>query len=84
MYDEEVRGTVVTVATWGQPSVGSMIELVMITTVNLPPQKCGKLDPTHASATLLFQKDPPANVQLFQVSIPDVWLISQALAGHIR
>nr|XP_060484998.1 xanthine dehydrogenase/oxidase-like [Panthera onca] len=43
-----------------------MIELVMITTVNLPPQKCGKLDPTHASATLLFQKDPPANVQLFQ------------------
>uniref|UniRef100_A0A667GIK6 xanthine dehydrogenase n=1 Tax=Lynx canadensis TaxID=61383 RepID=A0A667GIK6_LYNCA len=27
---------------------------------------CGKLDPTHASATLLFQKDPPANVQLFQ------------------
>ncbi|XP_042789247.1 xanthine dehydrogenase/oxidase-like isoform X2 [Panthera leo] len=28
--------------------------------------KCGKLDPTHASATLLFQKDPPANVQLFQ------------------
>lgn len=29
---------------------------------------CGKLDPTFASATLLFQKDPPANVQLFQVS----------------
>uniref|UniRef100_A0A2I3GYL8 Xanthine dehydrogenase n=1 Tax=Nomascus leucogenys TaxID=61853 RepID=A0A2I3GYL8_NOMLE len=28
--------------------------------------KCGKLDPTFASATLLFQKDPPANVQLFQ------------------
>ncbi|XP_029794416.1 xanthine dehydrogenase/oxidase-like [Suricata suricatta] len=28
--------------------------------------QCGKLDPTHASATLLFQKDPPANVQLFQ------------------
>ena len=27
---------------------------------------CGKLDPTFASATLLFQKDPPANVQLFQ------------------
>lgn len=34
----------------------------------LPPQMCGKLDPTFASATLLFQKDPPANVQLFQVS----------------
>ncbi|XP_014636522.1 PREDICTED: xanthine dehydrogenase/oxidase [Ceratotherium simum simum] len=29
-------------------------------------QKCGKLDPTFTSATLLFQKDPPANVQLFQ------------------
>lgn len=28
--------------------------------------KCGKLDPTYASATLLFHKDPPANVQLFQ------------------
>ncbi|ELK14106.1 Xanthine dehydrogenase/oxidase [Pteropus alecto] len=28
--------------------------------------KCGKLDPTFASATLLFQKDPPANVQLYQ------------------
>ncbi|XP_070430330.1 xanthine dehydrogenase/oxidase isoform X13 [Equus przewalskii] len=28
--------------------------------------KCGKLDPTFASATLLFQKDPPTNVQLFQ------------------
>lgn len=28
--------------------------------------KCGKLDPTFASATLLFQKDCPANVQLFQ------------------
>ncbi|XP_058407487.1 xanthine dehydrogenase/oxidase isoform X3 [Diceros bicornis minor] len=28
--------------------------------------KCGKLDPTFTSATLLFQKDPPANVQLFQ------------------
>nr|XP_031540787.1 xanthine dehydrogenase/oxidase isoform X2 [Vicugna pacos] len=27
---------------------------------------CGKLDPTYASATLLFHKDPPANVQLFQ------------------
>lgn len=27
---------------------------------------CGKVDPTFASATLLFQKDPPANVQLFQ------------------
>ncbi|XP_006901194.1 PREDICTED: xanthine dehydrogenase/oxidase [Elephantulus edwardii] len=26
----------------------------------------GKLDPTFASATLLFQKDPPANTQLFQ------------------
>ncbi|XP_060042807.1 xanthine dehydrogenase/oxidase isoform X2 [Erinaceus europaeus] len=31
-----------------------------------PEDKCGKLDPTHASATLLFQKDPPSNVQLFQ------------------
>lgn len=77
-------GNSVTVPTWGQPRVGSMIDLVMITPVNLPPQKCGKLDPTHASATLLFQKDPPANVQLFQVSIPDVWLISQALTGRIR
>ncbi|XP_004451136.2 xanthine dehydrogenase/oxidase isoform X2 [Dasypus novemcinctus] len=28
--------------------------------------KCGQLDPTYDSATLLFQKDPPANVQLFQ------------------
>uniref|UniRef100_A0A5F8GMS9 Xanthine dehydrogenase/oxidase n=1 Tax=Monodelphis domestica TaxID=13616 RepID=A0A5F8GMS9_MONDO len=28
--------------------------------------KCDKLDPTYASATLLFQKEPPANVQLFQ------------------
>ncbi|KAM9177432.1 xanthine dehydrogenase/oxidase-like [Dugong dugon] len=28
--------------------------------------KCGTLDPTFASATLLFQKDPPANVHLFQ------------------
>ncbi|XP_061287995.1 xanthine dehydrogenase/oxidase isoform X2 [Bos javanicus] len=28
--------------------------------------KCGKLDPTDTSATLLFQKDPPANIQLFQ------------------
>ncbi|XP_075392187.1 xanthine dehydrogenase/oxidase [Tenrec ecaudatus] len=28
--------------------------------------KCSQLDPTFASATLLFQKDPPANVQLFQ------------------
>uniref|UniRef100_A0A8C2S9E5 FAD-binding PCMH-type domain-containing protein n=1 Tax=Capra hircus TaxID=9925 RepID=A0A8C2S9E5_CAPHI len=28
--------------------------------------KCGKLDPTYTSATLLFQKDPPANIQLFQ------------------
>uniref|UniRef100_A0A452RIH5 Xanthine dehydrogenase n=1 Tax=Ursus americanus TaxID=9643 RepID=A0A452RIH5_URSAM len=27
---------------------------------------CAKLDPSDASATLLFQKDPPANVQLFQ------------------
>ncbi|KAM9601481.1 xanthine dehydrogenase/oxidase [Trichechus inunguis] len=27
---------------------------------------CGKLDPTFASATSLFQKDPPANIQLFQ------------------
>ncbi|KAM6220493.1 xanthine dehydrogenase/oxidase [Rhynchocyon petersi] len=26
----------------------------------------GKLDPTFASATLLFQKEPPANTQLFQ------------------
>ncbi|XP_003473062.1 xanthine dehydrogenase/oxidase [Cavia porcellus] len=31
-----------------------------------PEDKCGTLDPTFASATLLFQKDPPANVQLFQ------------------
>uniref|UniRef100_A0A2K5J9B5 Xanthine dehydrogenase/oxidase n=1 Tax=Colobus angolensis palliatus TaxID=336983 RepID=A0A2K5J9B5_COLAP len=31
-----------------------------------PEDKCGKLDPTFASATLLFQKDPPANVHLFQ------------------
>ncbi|ERE67785.1 xanthine dehydrogenase/oxidase-like protein [Cricetulus griseus] len=31
-----------------------------------PENVCGKLDPTFASATLLFQKDPPANVQLFQ------------------
>ncbi|XP_037663546.1 xanthine dehydrogenase/oxidase [Choloepus didactylus] len=28
--------------------------------------KCAKLDPTYASATLLFHKDPPANVQFFQ------------------
>lgn len=27
---------------------------------------CAKLDPTDASATLLFKKDPSANVQLFQ------------------
>nr|KAF6329459.1 xanthine dehydrogenase [Pipistrellus kuhlii] len=31
-----------------------------------PEDKCGQLDPTFASATFLFQKDPPANVQLFQ------------------
>lgn len=31
-----------------------------------PEDQCGKLDPTFASATFLFQKDPPANVQLFQ------------------
>ncbi|KAM6179213.1 xanthine dehydrogenase/oxidase [Erethizon dorsatum] len=31
-----------------------------------PEDKCGTLDPTFASATLLFQKEPPANVQLFQ------------------
>ncbi|XP_016074407.1 PREDICTED: xanthine dehydrogenase/oxidase [Miniopterus natalensis] len=31
-----------------------------------PEDKCGELDPTFASATLLFQKDPPANIQLFQ------------------
>lgn len=60
-----------------------MIGIVMITTVILLPQNCAKLDPSDASATLLFQKDPPANVQLFQVSIHDVWLISRALAGHI-
>lgn len=36
------------------------------------PQVCGELDPTFASATLLFQKDPPANVQLFQVSTHSV------------
>ncbi|XP_019522839.1 PREDICTED: xanthine dehydrogenase/oxidase [Hipposideros armiger] len=28
--------------------------------------KVGRLDPTFASATLLLQKDPPANVQIFQ------------------
>ncbi|KAI5125185.1 xanthine dehydrogenase/oxidase isoform X1 [Manis pentadactyla] len=28
--------------------------------------ECGKLDPTYTSATLPFQKDPPANIQLFQ------------------
>ncbi|XP_032981508.1 xanthine dehydrogenase/oxidase isoform X2 [Rhinolophus ferrumequinum] len=28
--------------------------------------ECGRLDPTFASATLLFQKDPPANVQVYQ------------------
>ncbi|XP_057599156.1 xanthine dehydrogenase/oxidase isoform X2 [Hippopotamus amphibius kiboko] len=28
--------------------------------------KCGKLDPTYSSATLLFRKDPPTNTQLFQ------------------
>uniref|UniRef100_H0WGC0 Xanthine dehydrogenase/oxidase n=1 Tax=Otolemur garnettii TaxID=30611 RepID=H0WGC0_OTOGA len=27
---------------------------------------CSQLDPTFASATLLFQKDPPTNIQLFQ------------------
>lgn len=59
-----------------------MIEIVMITVVILSPQNCAKLDPTDASATLLFKKDPPANVQLFQVSTRNVWLISQALAGH--
>uniref|UniRef100_A0A8C9E2A2 Xanthine dehydrogenase n=1 Tax=Phocoena sinus TaxID=42100 RepID=A0A8C9E2A2_PHOSS len=32
----------------------------------LPDSKCGKLDPTYSSATLLFHKDPPANIQLFQ------------------
>lgn len=60
--------------------MGSMIEIVMITSVVLPPQKCGRLDPTFASATLLFHKDPPANVQVFQVSIDSTWLISGALA----
>lgn len=60
-----------------------MIEIVMISCY-LPPQKCGKLDPTFASATLLFQKDPPANVQLYQVSIDGAQLISGALAGYTR
>lgn len=46
--------------------------------------KCGRLDPTFASATLLFQKDPPANVQVYQVSINCTWLISGALADIIR
>ncbi|XP_071457326.1 xanthine dehydrogenase/oxidase [Marmota flaviventris] len=31
-----------------------------------PEDNCGVLDPTFTSATLLFHKDPPANVQLFQ------------------
>lgn len=31
-----------------------------------PEDKCGTLDSTAASATLLFHKEPPANVQLFQ------------------
>ncbi|XP_045405291.1 xanthine dehydrogenase/oxidase isoform X1 [Lemur catta] len=31
-----------------------------------PENMCGLLDPTFVSATLLFQKDPPTNVQLFQ------------------
>lgn len=53
----------------GQPRMRAVMEIVMITSGILPPQKCGKLDPTFASATLLFQKDCPANVQLFQVSI---------------
>ena len=48
--------------------MGPMMEIVMITSVILSPQKCGKLDPTYSSATLLFHKDPPANIQLFQVS----------------
>ena len=61
-----------------------MIKIVKITSVLLPPQKCGKLDPTFASATLLFQKDPPANVQLFQVRTDGVWLVSGALADHSR
>jgi hypothetical protein len=42
--------------------------IVMTTSAVSPLQKCGRLDPTFTSATLLFQKDPPANVQLFQVS----------------
>ncbi|XP_074065764.1 xanthine dehydrogenase/oxidase [Macrotis lagotis] len=29
-------------------------------------EKCDKLDSTYVSATLLFQKEPPANVQLYQ------------------
>nr|XP_045005149.1 xanthine dehydrogenase/oxidase [Jaculus jaculus] len=32
----------------------------------IPEDRCGKLEPTFASATLLFQKDPPSNIQLFQ------------------
>lgn len=48
--------------------MGQMTATIMITFVILPPQECGKLDPTYTSATLPFQKDPPANIQLFQVS----------------
>lgn len=68
---------------WGQPRVGTVIEAVTITSAAFSPQKCGKLDPTYASATWLFHKDPPANVQLFQVSMDGRWLISGVLAGHL-
>lgn len=47
---------------------GKQYDIVLASSVTSLPQVCGKLDPTFASATLLFQKDPPANVQLFQVS----------------
>lgn len=51
---------------------GKRQDLVLEFPVISLPQMCGKLDPTFASATLLFQKDPPANVQLFQVSTHSV------------
>lgn len=79
-----MRGTVVTFTSWGTTKVGLMMEIVKVTSVILPPQQCGKLDPTFASATFLFQKDPPANVQLFQVSGDSVWLTSGALAEFIK
>lgn len=63
----------------GQTRSGSVMETVKVASVILPPQKCGELDPTFASATLLFQKDPPANIQLFQVSVDGVRLMSEPL-----